>query len=235
MEFTLPAKTRSVLGKKVKLLRNSGLIPINLYGKGIENQSLEADAKQFNKIFHDAGVSSLISLIIENQKPIKVLFKEPQMHYMTGTLTRVDMYQVNMKEKIRTELPIEYIGESIAVTENEGKLVTSLDKIEVECLPDDLVQHIEVDISKLTEFDQAVHVSELNIPAGIEVLTDPELVVCVVQAPLSEEELAAQLAEDEKTEEEAVAEVEVDEKKAEDEEGESAENKAEDHSVKSET
>ena len=76
MEFTLPAKTRSVLGKKVKLLRNSGLIPINLYGKGIENQSLEADAKQFNKIFHDAGVSSLISLIIENQKPIKVLFKE---------------------------------------------------------------------------------------------------------------------------------------------------------------
>lgn len=219
MELKLEAKKRTILGKQVKNVRSEGKVPANLYGNGIENISLEINEKDLNKIFDEAGVSSLVNVVIDGQKPIKVLFKEPQIHALNGKLLHIDMYQVNMKEKIRTEIPIEFVGESIAVTENEGKLVTSLDEIEVECLPDDLVQHIEVDISKLTEFDAAIHVSELTIPAGIEVLTDPELVVCVVQAPLSEEELAAELAEDEKTEEEAVAEVEVDEKKADDEEG----------------
>jgi large subunit ribosomal protein L25 len=231
MELVLEAQKRSQIGKKINVLRNSGKVPAVLYGNGIKNINLEIDAKQLKQIFDEAGVSSLVSIKIDGEKSIKVLFKEPQLHYLNGSIMHVDMYQVNMKEKIKTEIPIEFIGESIAVTENEGKLVTSLDAIEVECLPDDLVPHIEVDISKLVEFEDSIHVSELNIPAGIEVLTDPELVVCVVQAPLSEEELAAELAEDEKTEEEAVAEVEVDEKKS-DEDAEGAD--TEDKSSKSE-
>ncbi len=217
MEYSLEAATRKIVGKQVKSVRANGFTPAVLYGKGIASRSLQVNAKNFAKIYNEAGSASLVTLKIEDEKPIKILIKEPQHHHINLEPVHVDFYQVNMKEKIRTEIPLEFIGESPAVTELDGKLVTSLDAIEVECLPDDLVPHFDVDLSVLKEFDDAIHVSDLKIPESIELLTEPELTIVVVQAPLTEEQLEAELAEDQ-TEEEAVAAVEVEEK-AEGEEG----------------
>jgi len=211
MDYSLAAKLRTVLGKKVKNLRADKQIPAVVYGKGIQNKHISLDFVEFNKLFNEAGTSSLVNLKIDDEKAVKVLMREPQVDPRHLRPVHVDLYQVNMKEKIRTEIPLELVGESVVVTEKEGKLVHSLDAIEVECLPEDLVPHIEVDLAKLVEFDDAIHVSDLSIPEKIEVLTDPELVVVVAQAPISEAELEAELAADEKSEEEAVAAVEVEE------------------------
>lgn len=223
MEYSLSAEKREILGKKVKSLRQNNSIPAVVYGKGLETQHISLSLPVFTKLYAQAGTSTLVNLKIGDEKLIKVLVREPQIDPIYSKPVHVDFYQVNMKEKIRTEIPLEFIGESPVVIDMEGKLVHNMDTIEVECLPEDLVQHIEVDLSKLLNFDDAIHVSELNVPEKIEVLTDPELVVVVAQAPISEAELEAELAEP-VSEEEAVAAVEVEEGvAAEGEEGETAE------------
>ncbi len=218
MDYMLNATARKNIGKQTKQSRLAGFTPAVIYGKETQNQTIQMNAKEFNKIFHEAGTSSLISMTIDSAKPVKVLVKDFQIHPTKNEIVHADFYQVNMKEKIRTEIPLEFIGESPAVTEQDGKLVTNLDAIEVECLPDDLIANVEVDVSVLANFDDAIHVSDLKVPSTIEVLTDPELVIVLAQAPISEEQLEAELAE-ETNEAEAVAAVETSEK-TEDEEDE---------------
>ena len=98
---------------------------------------------------------------------------------------------VDMKEKIKTEIPLEFIGETILVVDQEGSLIVNKDALEVECLPSDLVDHIDVDISSLTDFDQNIKVSDIIVPTTIEILDEPEEVVALVQPPRSEEEMEA--------------------------------------------
>jgi len=118
------------------------------------------------------------------------LVHEVQIDPVTMKAIHIDFYKVNMKEKIKTEIPIKKIGESSAVVDLEGILVTNRDEVEVECLPADLIPEIEVDLSALKTFDDVIKVSNLKVPATIEILDDPEEVVFLVQPPRSEEELA---------------------------------------------
>lgn len=211
-EFELEAASRT---EKAANLRTEGKIPANVYGGGFKNQNITIDGLAFNRVFADAGESSLINLAIENSEPVKVLVHEVQIDPVTMKPIHIDFYKVNMKEKIKTEIPLKQVGESSAVVDLEGSLVTNRDAIEVECLPSDLVHEIEVDISVLKTFDDVVKVSDLKIPAGIEVLDDPEEVAILIQPPRSEEELA----ELEEKPEEDVEAVEVEgEKPAEGEE-----------------
>jgi len=120
-----------------------------------------------------------------------------------------------MKEKIHAEIPLEFIGESNAVINLEGSFISPIDSIEVECLPGDLVPEIKVDISVLDDFEKNIKISDLPIPAGIEVQNEPEEIVAFVQEPRSEEELA----ELEEAVEENVEDIEV-EHKGEEGEGE---------------
>lgn len=210
-DFTLQIEPRQTNGKHNKRLRRAGVMPAVLYGKNVPAVSLQLNMQEFVKVFRLAGTSSLVTLSGAGKTPVKVLMRQMKLDPVTLHPQHIDFYQINMKEKIRTEVPLEFVGASPAVEDLDGKLVHSLDSVEVECLPDDLVPHIEVDISSLAEFDQAIHVKDLVIPAGIEVLTDADLVITVVQAPISEEELEADLAA-ETSDAEAVAAVEVEEK-----------------------
>lgn len=217
MAYSLTANLRTVVGRKVSQVRKNGQIPAVVYGNGTKTRSIAIDNQNFFKLFDTAGTSTIIDLKVDDSAPIKVLIREPQIDPVTMRILHVDFHQINMKEKIRTEVPLEFIGDSPAVVDLDGKLVYSLDNLEIECLPDDLVQHIDVDISVLKEFDDSIHVSDIKAPQGIEILNDPELSIVVVQAPISEAELEAELAE-ETSEAEAVAAVEVEEKGALDEE-----------------
>lgn len=188
-EYELVANLRS--DEKAAAVRNDSKIPAIIYGKDFENQKISVDGKIFNKVFTEAGESALIKLKVDDQSPIKVLVSDSQIHPVTGQIIHVDFYKVNMKEKIRTNIPLEMIGESLAVLDLEGSLVTNKDEVEVECLPNDLVHEIEVDISVLKTFDDVIKVSDLKVPAGIEILDEPEEVVVLVNPPRSEEELEA--------------------------------------------
>ena len=188
MDFKILAEKRE---KKEKL--DKDFMPGVIYGNGITSQSLKVRKVEFDKIFATAGESNLIDLTLDG-KSIKVLVKDIQRDPLSHTLTHVDFYQVNMKENVITEIPLNFIGESKAVKELGGTLNKDLDAVEVECLPSDLVDHIDVDLSLLTSFDDAIRISDLKLPKGLVATANPEEMVASVREPkiVEEEPVAAE-------------------------------------------
>lgn len=221
-KISLKAQTRTIFGKKVKSLRANGLVPGVIYGHGSKGQSVEIKATDFNKAYQEAGTSALIDLKIDDDKSIKVIAHEPQIDPVYGQALHVDFYQVRMDEKIKTEIPLEFIGESDAVINDEGVLITNRDNIEIECLPNDLIPMIEVNLEALKTFDDQITVSDLKVPATVEILTDLEEVIAFVEPPRSDEELAKLEESAEDAEKEAIEQI------AGEETAEGAENESKD-------
>lgn len=213
----LSAQSRSILGKKVKALRQQEIVPGVMYGHGQDNQNVMVPRKQLQMAYDKAGESTLIDLEVDQQTPVKVIIHNAQHDGVTGKLLHVDFYQVNMKEKITTEVPLQFVGESTAVKQLGGVLVKSLNKVEVEALPADLPHQIIVDISGLNTFEDKIIVADINIPHGVSLKAEPTEAVVLVEPPRSEEELKAL----ESTVTQDVSQVEVlTEKKEEGEEAE---------------
>jgi large subunit ribosomal protein L25 len=212
--INLHAKPREIFGKQNKTLRKTGLIPVILYGHKIKSMPLVIDKKEFDQIFNRAGQTTLIDLDVEGSDKTKVLVHDVQFDPISDEIIHVDLHQIKMTEKIKTEVPVVTIGESPAVKDLDGSLIINKDKIEIECLPQDLLHEIEVNVEGLKTFEDKICVSDLNIPKNVSVLDNPEEVVVLVNPPRSEEELA----ELEETVEEKVEDVEVETEKP-DEEG----------------
>jgi large subunit ribosomal protein L25 len=176
---------------RARVVRKAGLIPGVIYGKGFSNSNLALEKIKFLRVLKDAGTSNLINLKIDNLEPVKVLVHDIAQHPVSGEIEHVDFFKVNMKEKIKTEIPLEFVGTSTLVIDQEGSQIINRDNIEVECLPADLVDHIEVDVSAIVDFEQNIKVGDLRVPESIEVISDPEEVVVLIQPPRSEEELEA--------------------------------------------
>ena len=191
MELKLSAEIRS----KNEKLDSKSLAGV-LYGKGVEARSLKFNYNDFVKLFEEAGESNLINLNLGDQI-IPVLVKETQKDALKNTFIHADFYQVNMKEKVKTEIPLEFIGESKAVKELGGVFIANIDAIAVECLPGDLVDHIDVDISALTEFGDVIRLHEIKVPKGMELMHESNEVICGVEEPkkVEEEPVAAPAAE----------------------------------------
>ena len=185
--LNLAVKTRTVIGKAVAGLRKSGKIPAVLYGHGVAPVNLEVEYSQFEKVYRQAGDSTLVDLIVDQNTPVKVLVQDFQLDPTTSRYTHVDFYQVRMDEKLHTDIILKFIGEAPAVKELSGILVTNLTEVEVECLPKDLVHEIEVDLSVLKDLDKVIHVADIKAPAGIKILNNEQDVVALVQPPRVEE------------------------------------------------
>ncbi len=225
--YKLDATKREILGKKVKSIKKDGLIPAIVYGHGIENTPIAVNQKIFAKILKEAGSSALVDLKISDKENFKVLIKDAQLNPVSGDSIHVDFYKVRMDEKIKTEIPLTFVGESEAVANMDGTLVTNRDEVEVECLPADLVSEIIVDISALKTFENQITVADIKLPNGIEMLVEPEEVICFVEEPRSEEELAEleESAADE--EKEAIEQMTAEEKEGEEAEGSETESETE--------
>jgi len=194
----ISAAIRTVTGRKVKHLRHTGQIPATIYGHKFESISVQFPGLELNKVFNQVGESSLVEIIIANDN-YPVIFKNPQFHPITGELIHLDCYKVNLKEKITTTVPVELIGESLAV-KNGNTLMHVLSEVEIEALPSDLPEKIEVDISSLVEIDNKIIVSELNIDRSkVEIKNTPEQVVVIIEAPRIEEEPVVVATEEEAT------------------------------------
>jgi large subunit ribosomal protein L25 len=196
-KLTLQVASRDVLGKKTAKLRADGKIPAVVYGHDVEPESLTIESKVMEKIYHQAGGNKIVDLMVDEAKAKNALIHDVQRDPRTGLIIHADFYVVNMKEVLRTEVPLHFIGESTAVYQDEGTLVKNIEEIEVECLPADLPESIEVDISILDDFDKTITVADLAIPEGVKVLIDDpeEMLVVKVDPPRSDEEMA-QLDED---------------------------------------
>jgi len=206
-KISLKSKTRTVFGKQVKSLRADGLIPAVLYGHDTKPQSIEIPSVDFVKAYGEAGTSTLVDLIVDDSSAVKVLTHEPQVDPVSDKPIHVDFYKVRMDEKIKTEIPLEFVGESSAVKNDDGTLVTNRDNVEIECLPNDLIPMIEVDLGALNTFDDQITVASLKIPSNIEILTDTEEVIAFVEPPRSDEELAELEESAEEEEKEAIEQI----------------------------
>jgi len=182
MEIKLQAQVREL---KEKMDKNS--VAAVLYGQGVANQNLKLGRLDLEKAFALAGESNLIDLEVAGGQSVKVLVKETQYEPLKGTLRHIDFYQVNMAKKINTEIPLHFVGESKAIKELGGMLVKNLDHLEVECLPIDLVDHIDVDISTITELHHPIKISDLALPKGWELENDPNDLVAIIVEPKEEE------------------------------------------------
>ncbi len=190
----LTATKRDVLGRKVKKLRASGQIPATVYGKKLKSVSVAVAADAFAKTYAEAGETGLVELSLDGaSRP--VLIHTVQKDPVTGTTLHVEFHQVDLKETVHANIPLVVVGESPAVTEKRGVLLTILDEVEVEALPTDLVENIEVAVGGLSEVDQEVKVKELNVPAGLTILTDGELTVVKVGSLITKEAQAEAAAE----------------------------------------
>lgn len=186
----LKSKTRDVIGKKVKKQRREGLIPAVIYGNKIKPRTLWVNYLDFHKAYEKAGESTIFELDINNETKSNVLIHDVQADPLSGKFSHVDFFQVRMDQKIETNVPLEFIGESEAVKALGGILVKSIDEIPVSCLPADLPAKIEADLSVLKNFDDSIKISDLNISDKVKVLIEPETAIANVAAPRSEEELA---------------------------------------------
>lgn len=188
-QIELRVHKRSLVGKKTKRLRRSGLIPAILYGPRTEPSPLQVKERDLRLALDRAGMNHLIVLTLdEADEPRMTLAREVQRDVVTHSLLHVDFYEVVMTEKITADIPITLVGESPIVAQNAGLLVRGIDSVQVQCLPSQLLGSIVVDVSVLEELEQAVLVEDLEVDEFIEILTNPEEVLVKV-LPLRLEEL----------------------------------------------
>jgi len=185
-EIKLNAQIRSEKDKKAKQVRTDGFIPAVIYGSGVKTRNLKVNQLDFERVFAQAGESNLIDLTVDQGKPVKIIVKDTQRDRIKNNIIHVDFYQVDMKKKITTEIPLNFIGVSKAKAELDGTLVKNLDSIEVECLPADLVDHIDVDLTSLENLGDIIRIENLNIPSSITATSELDEVVVSVIEPREE-------------------------------------------------
>jgi len=200
----LKAEKRKIVGKKVKALRREGLIPAILFGGNKEPQPLQLDQTKFERVYQEAGESTIVDLDLGGEKTA-VLIADVQRDPF-GRPLHADLQRIEAGEKLTATVTIETEGESPAVKDGKGILLTLLDEVEIECLPQDLPSEIKVDISSLTEVGQGIEVKDLPIDhTKVKVLGhEPEEMVLKIDYAEMEEE-----KEEKPTEEEAIAAVEA--------------------------
>lgn len=218
----LNVSPRQVLGKKVRGLRRQGIIPANVYGRGLESRAIQAPAEDLLRLLKTVGRNDVIYLKVAGEDgPRPALVRHIQRNPITDQILHVDFYQISLTERLRLDVPLVLAGTAPAVSTYGGILLQSLEHITVEGLPADIPSHIEVDVSGLEEIDAAIHVSDLRLPPNLTIITDPELVIAKVAAPAVErvEEVVEAVAEEAVPAEEAAEAVEAEGKEEEAREG----------------
>lgn len=188
---TLEVEKRKLIGGKVKTLRREGLLPANIYGKGIKSLSVQAETRAVEKIFDEVGETGLVNLKVKGEKQDRpVLFHNPQFHPVNDSLLHIDFYQVDLTQKVSAEVSIETTGQSPAVDQGKGILVQFLNEIEVEALPADLPERFIIDLSKLEKVDDTITIADLKVDAKVKINAEKDQVVAKITAQQEEVEEA---------------------------------------------
>lgn len=186
MEIKLKAQKRE---KGEKLSKD--LLPAIVYGMNFDNISIKINLNEFIKLYEKAGESNLIELDIEGEKGVRALVKDVQRDPIKNTFSHIDFYKVDMDKEISAEIPLEFIGESKAVKETGALLVKNINEVSVECMPKDLVDHIDIDISVLAEVGDIIKISDITVPQGMKILNNPDDSVATIIEPQKEEVVEA--------------------------------------------
>jgi large subunit ribosomal protein L25 len=191
-KIELNAQIRTAIGGRLNSLRKSGFMPAVLYGKNQQPIPLQIDIKNFNKIFKKVGESTLIYLNIDG-KLYPTLIHDIAKDPIKGNILHADFYKVNLDQKVKSKIPVVFIGESPAVHNLGGIFVRNVNELEVEGFPQDLTHEIKIDISSLKNFGDQILVKDINLGDNIKIEANPETIIATVKEPISEEELKASL------------------------------------------
>jgi len=198
---TLSAEKRVVLGKKVKKLRREGILPANVYGQSHKSIAIQIPIKDFSPVFKKAGETGLVDLSFEKET-LPVLIHSVQREPRSQVVIHVDFLVVNLKEKITTKVPVVAVGESLAVKDKLGILISVLSELEIEALPADLPEKIEVSVEGLTTVGDHILVSDIKGVSSFTITADPAQVVFKIDELVQKvEEPVVETAEGETTEE----------------------------------
>ncbi|MGE3270672.1 MAG: 50S ribosomal protein L25 [Chloroflexota bacterium] len=178
----LRAEPRSIVGKKVRFLRRQGVVPANVFGQSTSTP-VQLPVREVEQTIRRAGRNQLISLVVAGGETSTVLVKDWQRHPYKGDLLHVDFFRVAMTETMRLDVPIRLTGEAPAVKLTGGTPFQTLATVSVECLPSDIPEGIEVDVSELAENDASIFVRDLTVPSGVTILTDGDEMVVKIMAP----------------------------------------------------
>jgi large subunit ribosomal protein L25 len=177
----LKASIRTVLGKRSRRLHGEGKLAAVIYGHNTEAKPLVLDRLEFQKVYLKSGRTHLVDLLIDGDRAEKVLVREIQTHPRRLGPIHVDFYQVSLEEKITVEVPVHLTGESAAVKRGDADVLQPVHRVRVECLPTDIPEAFEVDLTPLEEIESELRISDLKVPKGVTVLDEPdELVVKIV-------------------------------------------------------
>ncbi|MBD3427219.1 MAG: 50S ribosomal protein L25 [Candidatus Omnitrophica bacterium] len=229
-KIILKAQMRDGLGKAAcKHLRREGLIPAVVYKEGKKALSVKVDGNDLWHALHtDAGENAIITMDISGDKAKKktVIVKETQQDPINDNFLHVDFHEISLKEVLKVNVPVHLKGEAPGVTEEEGILSQVLWEMEVECLPTDIPENIEVHVGELNIGD-AIYLKDITPPQGVKILGEPEDVVVTVNPPMAEEELEEEeaLAEEGAEEPEVIKKGKKEEEEAEEAEGAEPEEK----------
>jgi large subunit ribosomal protein L25 len=177
---------------EVKKIRAAGRVPATIYGRQAKPQNLEVGFDEITDLLHHSvSENLLVDLSVENDARAKrlALVQEVQHHPLDGQVLHVDLHEVAENEKVTISVPLDAVGEPAGVKNGGGTLEHVMFKLKVRCLPKDIPEQIVIDVSAL-EIGKSVHLGEVKVPAGVEILGDKGRTVVTVAAPRAEEEVA---------------------------------------------
>jgi large subunit ribosomal protein L25 len=181
----LKATKREITGKKVKNIRKDGKLPAVIFGPSREALNIELNPKEFAKLFTQVGYSNIFEIEIEGIGKSRALFKEIQINPLMDKAIHVSIYEVDMKKPITAEVPVVIIGESPAVKNNLGLLVTPVTSLNVHCLPADLPSQLEINIDNMSQVGDSILVTALELPKNVSFASDVqnEMVLAYISSP----------------------------------------------------
>lgn len=175
-KILLSVEKRDLLGKKVRLIRAEGKLPANIYGKDMPSMAIQIDGKEFKKALHAAGLTQVIYLSVDKQE-IPTMIQNVQTDPVSDLYIHADFKKVNLMQKLEAQVPVVIVGESEAVAQNKGDMMTLVNSLYVEALPTDMPQEIEVDVSGLKEIGDEVKIADLKKSGNFTITDDAETVI----------------------------------------------------------
>ena len=183
----LAVTRREAMGKAAKHLRKAGLIPANIYGHKEESQAVQINATDFEALRKAHKTTGIISLHMGGHKKAQTaLVRHIQRNPINGKILHIDFFRVSMTDRILMKVPLHVVGEAPGVKLENGVLLHLLDALEVECAAQDIINSVDVDVTSLEHIDDTLHASDVKLPDGFKLITDPEEAIVKIAATRAE-------------------------------------------------
>lgn len=180
----VPVALRTVVGKRVRQLRRDGVLPGNIFGRGLPSVPVQMETREALQMLRTHGVSNLFTVQVEGEaEPRSVIVRDLGRDPVSRDVLHIDFYQVDLNRPIQVSVPVTLVGDAPGVTREGGILVTGIDAVVVEALPANLPASIDVSVEGLTEFDAVLTVADLEFSAEVTCLSDGELVLARIARP----------------------------------------------------